>query len=179
MPIKNIPSSSAQSSNNYLIYSFILFCHCNFSRFCCRCYYQSQLDADFVAEVIRELTTTLGELNKVPSSRTREYHLVCRNPLLYVHVFDKSELTSNCCVPTIAWDKFATIFCLQSVPPEPLPEPTISIDFRPVYMDNIALKEVGVTGSRFDSVLSGDTPSVNRLVLTGTREYGQVDCIGY
>ena len=177
MPIKNIPSSSAQSSNNYLIYSFILFfVIVTFPVFVAGIIYQSQLDADFVTEVIRELTTTLGVLNKVPS-RTREYHLVCRNPLLYVHVFDKSELTSNCCVPIIAWDKFATIFCLQSVPPEPLPEPTISIDFRPVYMDNIALKEVGVTGSRFDSVLSGDTPFVNRLVLTGTREYGQ--CIGY
>ena len=62
---------------------------------------------------------------------------------IYIHDFDKGELTTNSCVPITAWDKFARI-SLQSVPPVPLPEPTISIDFRPVYMDNIAVQELGV-----------------------------------
>ena len=64
-------------------------------------------------------------------------------------------------MPITAWDKFARISCLQSVPPVPLPEPIISIDFRPVYMDNIALQELGVTGSEFDDAFSGVTPSVD------------------
>ena len=75
---------------------------------------------------------------------------------------DKGELLSNC-VPVTAWVKFARISRLESIP---MPEPAISIDFRPMYMDNIALKELGVAEPEFEDVLGGVTPSVDSMEYT-------------
>lgn len=59
-------------------------------------------------------------------------------------------------MPVTAWDNFARISRLESMP---MPEPTISIDFQPMYMDNIA--ELGVAEPEFEDALNGVTPSVD------------------
>ena len=45
-------------------------------------------------------------------------------------------------------------------------EPTISIDFRPMYMENIALNELEVAEPEFEDALNGVTPSVDCMEYT-------------
>ena len=125
-----------------------------------------------MAEVLQEVTTTLGVLEKSVSG-TREYHLICRQPLIYAHVFNKEELSANSSVSISAWDKLARISDHFSSVPLTLPDPIQSIDFRPLLMDNVALREEGLVSPEFSDALSGKTPSVDCQEYTYERtQYG-------
>ena len=74
-------------------------------------------------------------------------------------------MSANSEVSIAVLDKFAQI-SLGSAVPLSLPEAAIlSIDFRPLIMDNVGLQEEGLTSTEFDNVLSGSTHSV------GCKEY--------
>lgn len=124
-------------------------------------WFELYLKITFVAEVFQELSTTLDVLKKSVNT-PREFHLLCHCPLLYV--FKKEEMTANSSVSVSVWDKLAQIsletLSLQET--VTLPDPTIlSIDFRPLLMDNVALREEGLASPEFDNVFTGKTPSVD------------------
>ena len=91
---------------------------------------------------------------------TIEYHLLSRKPLIYVHQFTKGELSANSSVCISAWDKLARISHKFSTMLTSLPEPIKSMDFRPLLMDNVALRSSGLTTREFIDAFEGNTPAL-------------------
>ena len=105
---------------------------------------ESEIPADFLAEIKSDLSHTLQALGKEATSETRKFHRICCDPLVYVHVYHKDELTANSSVSVLAWDALSTITNENRLLQSP-PLPVRSVDFRPFLYDNHGLKKMGVT----------------------------------
>ena len=112
-----------------------------------------------MAEVLQEMTATFDALEKSVTA-SREFHLVSRKPLIYVHIFTSEEISANFEVSIAVWDEFSQI-SLQSAVPLFLPIAALSIHFRPLIMDSFGLLEEGLTSTQFSNTLSGSTRSVD------------------
>ena len=81
-------------------------------------------------------------------------------PLLYVNVFNKEETSANSDMSISAWNKLAQISLLSSSVPMSATDPTIaSIDIRPPFMENVALKEERLASLELDNTFGGNTPN--------------------
>ena len=69
-------------------------------------------------------------------------------------------MSANSEVSIAVWDEFSQI-SLQSAVPLSLPNAALSIDFRPLIMDNFGLLEEELTSTEFSNALSGSTRSVD------------------